>query len=268
MQGEFTEMIADEDWPPPPKDWTASISDLHVWLAELEQPENTFRRLSAVLARDELSCAQRFHFERDRQHYIVARGVLRSILSLYLKLPPAKVQFGYGPRGKPTLAAACGDGRLRFNLSHSHELALYAVTFERELGIDIEFMRPLDDAESVASHFFSAREQETLRNLPAHLKHQGFFNCWTRKEAYIKALGEGLYQPLDEFDVSLTPDEPSQLLAVRGKPGEVNRWSLYAIQPPTGYAAALIVEGSGWQVKRWQWKERDMKYPESNPGKG
>lgn len=256
MQGVFIEMIADEDWAQPPEDWTACDAELHIWLAELEQPEHTIRHLAGVLASDELLRVHRFHFERDRRHYIVARGVLRSILSWYLKMPPPQVKFGYGPHGKPALAAACGDGRLRFNLSHSHELALYGVTYDRELGIDIEFMRHLDDAESIATHFFSAREQEALRRLPAHLKHQGFYNCWTRKEAYIKAIGEGLFQPLDKFDVSLTPGEPAQLLAVPGKPDEVKRWSFLVLQPPTGYAAALAVEGSGWQVKRWQWKER------------
>ena len=246
-------MIADEHWPPPPEDWTTCDNDLHVWLVEQEQPEEIIQRLTQLLASDELLRAQRFRFERDRRHFIVARGVLRSILSSYLKMPPAQVQFSYGPHGKPGLAAACGDTRLRFNVSHSHELALYAVTYDRELGGDIEFMRPLDDAESIATHFFSAREQAELRSLPVHLRHQGFFNCWTRKEAYIKATGEGLYQPLDEFDVSLTPGEPAQLLSVLGKPDEVKRWSLRALQPPAGYAAALAVEGTDWQLNCWKW---------------
>jgi 4'-phosphopantetheinyl transferase len=248
-------MIADEHWPLPPEGWAACDAEVHLWLAELEQPEHTLQRLTGVLAGDELVRAQRFRFERDRRHFIVARGVLRSILSRYLQILPEEVQFEYGLRGKPTLATGCGDGRLRFNLSHSHELALYAVTYDRELGVDIECMRPLDDAESIATHFFSAREQKALRDLPTHLKHQGFFNCWTRKEACIKATGEGLYQSLDGFDVSLAPGEPAQLLAVLGKPDEVRRWTLRALQPPAGYAAALAVEGSGWRLRCWQWEE-------------
>ena len=247
-------MIADEHWPLPPEDWTTCDTDLHIWLVELEQPEEVVQRLTPLLASDELLRSQRFRFERDRRHFIGARGVLRTILSLYLKMSPAQVQFSYGSHGKPSLAAACGDGRLRFNVSHSHELALYAVTYDRELGVDIEFMRPLDDAESIATHFFSVHEQAELRCLPAHLKHQGFFNCWTRKEAYIKATGEGLYQPLDEFDVSLTPGEPARLLAVQGKSDEVQRWSLRALQPPVGYAAALAAEGTDRQISCWKWQ--------------
>lgn len=248
-------MVTHQGWPVPSEDRPTLGADVHVWLAELEQPERTLQRLTHLLASDELLRAQRFRFERDRRHFIVARGVLRAMLGLYLKMPPAQVQFTYGPRGKPALAAVCGHDRFRFNVSHSHELALYAMTQDREIGIDIEFMRPLDDAESIATHFFSAREQAALRSLPAHLKHQGFFNCWTRKEAYIKATGEGLYQSLEEFDVSLTPGEPAQLLSVLGKPDEVRCWSFQALQPPAGYAAALAVEGSGWQLKCWKWEE-------------
>ncbi len=248
-------MVARRGWPLPPEDRTAWDGDVHIWLAELEQPEAALQRLRRLLTDEELSRAERFYFERDRRHFVVARGVLRALLSTYLHIPPAAVQFTSGPRGKPALAAAHAEKPLKFNLSHSRELALYAVTHEREIGVDIEWMRPLDDAESIATHFFSAHEQAALHNLHAHLKQQGFFNCWTRKEAYIKATGEGLSQPLDRFDVSLVPGEPAQLLRVLDKPGEVERWSLLALQPPAGYAAALAVEGSGWQVRCWQWHE-------------
>jgi 4'-phosphopantetheinyl transferase len=247
-------MVAYQGWPLPSEVQPVRDADVHVWLAELEQPEHTFQHLAGVLADDELLRASRFYFERDRRHFMVARGVLRMILSFYLKLPPAQIPFAYGPQGKPTLAAACGNDRLRFNVSHSRELALYAVACGRELGVDIEFMRPLDDAESIARHFFSAREQAELRGLPAHLKHEGFFNCWTRKEAYIKAIGKGLSQALDAFDVSLTPGTPAQLFSVLSKPDEVRRWSFEALQPPAGYAAALAVEGTGWQLSCWKWE--------------
>ncbi|HEY7414459.1 MAG TPA: 4'-phosphopantetheinyl transferase superfamily protein [Ktedonobacteraceae bacterium] len=241
--------------PPPPEGRPVWDAEVHVWLAELEQPARTVQQLASVLSEDESLRARRFYFERDRRRFIVARGVLRRILGWYLDLPPALLQFTYGPRGKPSLLAASGGERLRFNVSHSHELALYAVTRDRELGVDIEFMRPLDDAENIARHFFSASEQATLRSLPASLKHQAFYNCWTRKEAYIKATGEGLSQPLDEFDVSLAPGEPAKLLSVVGKPDEVRRWSFEALQPPAGYAAALAVEGAGWNIACWRWAE-------------
>ena len=228
---------------------------MHVWLAELEQPERAVQHLASTLSENELLRARRFYFERDRQHFIVARGLLRTILGWYLALSPARLQFTYGPRGKPSLSASCGGEQLRFNVSHSHELALYAVTRGREIGVDIEFMRSLEDADDIARHFFSAHERATLRSLPARLKYQAFYNCWTRKEAYIKAIGEGLSQPLDEFAVSLAPGEPARLLSVMGKPDEVSRWTFEALQPPAGYAAALAVEGAGWQFACWKWGE-------------
>jgi len=249
-------MDVHQSWPLVPEVPSVLNADVHIWLAELEQPTEIVQQLADQLASDELFRAQRFHFEHDRRHFIVARGVLRTILSAHVHVTPDQLSFTYGPQGKPALAATYGDTRLRFNASHSHKLALYAVTCDREVGIDIEWMRPLDDAESIAAHFFSVSEQAALRSLPAHLKHQGFYNCWTRKEAYIKAIGKGLSQPLDEFDVSLIPGQPAQLLAVLGKDGEVTRWSFQALQPPAEYAAALAVEGTGWKVKCWKWEER------------
>ena len=243
-------------WPLAPEDPSMFAAQANVWLAELEQPADTIQRLAGELASDELLRAQRFYFERDRRRFIVARGVLRAILSAYLPVTPAQLSFTYGPQGKPALAAPFNDTGLRFNVSHSHELALYAVIRAREIGVDIEWMRPLDDAENLAAHFFSVREQMALRSLPEHLKHQGFYNCWTRKEAFIKAVGKGLAQPLDEFDVSLTPGEPAQLLANLGQTNEAKYWSLLALRPPTGYAAALAVEGTGLQVKCWKWQEK------------
>lgn len=169
--------------------------------------------------------------------------------------PQHRCNLVYGLRGKPSLAPSYGGESIRFNVSHSNELALYAMTNHREVGVDIEFMRPLDEVESIARRFFSTREQAILRSLPAHLKQQGFYNCWTRKEAYIKATGEGISQPLDQFDVSLAPGEPARLLSVSGKPDEASRWSFEVLRPSIEYAAALAVEGSGWQLMCWKWEE-------------
>jgi 4'-phosphopantetheinyl transferase len=248
-------MATHQFWSPPPEGGPTWEAQVHVWLAELEQPTYAVQQLASVLSEDELLRARRFYFERDRQHFLVARGVLRTILGWYLALPPARLHFTYGSRGKPSLSAASGGEQLRFNVSHSHELALYAVTQGRDIGVDIEFMRPLEDADDIACHFFSAHERAILWNLPASLKHQAFYNCWTRKEAYIKATGEGLSQPLDEFAVSLAPGEPAQLLSVVGKPDEGSRWTFEALQPPPGYAAALAVEGAGWQLACWKWEK-------------
>jgi 4'-phosphopantetheinyl transferase len=179
--------------------------------------------------------------------------VLRDILGRYLEVPPCELIFRYSAYGKPALVADVEDGRVRFNVSHSHEMALFAVTCDREVGVDIEFLGREIRGEEIAERFFSPRERATLRALPQEVKHQAFFNCWTRKEAYIKAHGEGLSLPLDQFDVSLAPGEPAALLATRGDAREAWRWSLQALTPGMGYIAALAVEGQSWQLACWQW---------------
>ena len=142
---------------------------------------------------------------------------------------------------------------LCFNLSHSHGIALYAITCGREIGIDIEYFRPDVEVEKLAERFFSPREAAVLRALPEHLRKEGFFNCWTRKEAYIKAEGKGMSIPLSAFDVSLTPGEPAALLRTESHPQETSRWSLQALSPEPGYTAALAVKGHDWELKCWQW---------------
>jgi 4'-phosphopantetheinyl transferase len=154
--------------------------------------------------------------------------------------------------GKPYLAAKFNPGDLRFNLAHSNELAVYAFALGREIGIDVEHVHALPDAEQIAARFFSAQENVVLRMLPEGQRLEAFFNCWTRKEAYIKAIGEGLSHPLDQFQVSLSPEEPTRLLNVEGSPEEVTRWSIAPWVPAAGYVAALVVEGSGCHLECWQ----------------
>jgi 4'-phosphopantetheinyl transferase len=213
------------------------------------------QRLVETLAPDECLRAERFHFERDRRRFIVGRGVLRTILGRYLGLEPNHLQFCYGPRGKPALAGISTrpNAWLCFNLAHSQNLALYAVTCERELGVDIECIHAIPDAEQIAARYFSAHENAGLRSLPANQKQEAFFNCWTRKEAYIKAIGDGLAQPLAEFDVALAPGEPARLLRIKDNAQAAARWSIQALTPAPGYVAALAVKGHDWQLKCWQW---------------
>jgi 4'-phosphopantetheinyl transferase len=232
---------------------TLSSHDVHVWRASLELSAEHVQRLRQTLAADEIARAERFYFEKDRKHFIVARGVLRVILSRYLGLDPTQLEFSYSSYGKPALTTSPGKDWLRFNLSHSHELALYAITYGREVGIDIEYMRDKVSSEAIAEHYFSPREVTVLRALPVSLRREAFFTCWTRKEAYIKARGEGLSFPLDHFDVSLVPGEPAALLHTLGDPHEASRWSLQALAPAMGYAAALAVEGHDWRLSCWQW---------------
>jgi 4'-phosphopantetheinyl transferase len=216
--------------------------EVHVWLADLNQPSDNLRPL---LSQDEIARAGRFHFAKDRNHYIVARGLLRQLLAAYLGAAAAEFRFDYAEKGKPSLA----EVDVQFNLAHSHGKAIYAFTRSRAIGVDLEFIREDFGGEEIAERFFSAGEIVALKAVPAELTKQAFFNCWTRKEAYIKARGEGLSMPLDVFDVSLRPGEPAALLSNHKEPAEVTRWSMQALSVPKGYVAAVVVEGHSWKLK-------------------
>lgn len=220
--------------------------EVHVWLATLDDyaPDS----LKPLLAADELTRAARFHFDKDRNHYTVARGWLRKLLAAYLGVSAAELRFSYAEKGKPALDGIHHDS-LNFNLAHSHGMAIYAFTRGRELGIDLELIREDLADEKIAERFFSQNEINVLTGLPAAQRKQAFFDCWTRKEAYIKARGEGLSLPLDEFDVSLGPGEVAALLWNHKDPAEVTRWSMRSIAVPAGYVAALVAEGHDWQLK-------------------
>ncbi|NWG15751.1 MAG: 4'-phosphopantetheinyl transferase superfamily protein [Chloroflexi bacterium] len=225
---------------------------MDVWATRLDFDPQRVKHLAGLLSPDEQARAARFRFAVHRRRFIVARGVLRTLLGRYTNAAPESVRLKYSPAGKPSPDP---DHGLRFNLSHSHELALYAIAYEREVGVDLEYMRPLEDIERLAAGTFSARENAVWRQLPDAQKQEGFFNCWTRKEAYIKALGQGLSYPLDQFDVSLKPGEPARLLSVTGTPQEVTRWTFQAFNPGENYVAALVVEGQGWYMRRWQYDD-------------
>jgi 4'-phosphopantetheinyl transferase len=206
---------------------------------------------------DERARAQRFRFQRDQEHFIVAHGLLRIILGRYLHENPNTLRFSYNPYGKPALAEGYSDHTLSFNLSHASGLALYAVTRGRRIGIDLERIESHFANEQIAEQFFSPRETATLRSLSPHLRQEAFFNCWTRKEAYLKAVGEGLSSSLNQCEVTLIPGEPARLLRSVGNRQDIAMWSLHAFTPHPRYTAALAVEGRDWQLRCWQWTEED-----------
>jgi len=228
---------------------------VHIWRVSLDQPSLLVEHLHPLLSIDEQARAARFYFAKDRQHFILARGTLRILLSQYLGIEASAIPFCYNAYGKPALALPAPHNTLHFNLSHSHEIALSAFSYERELGIDVEYMRPLSvsECEMLAEHSFSESERASLRTLPTEAKRQAFFACWTRKEAYIKAKGRGLSIELDQFDVSLTPGEPAALLDSREDPQAVAHWSLRDLPPAKEYAGAIMVEGHDWSASYWQW---------------
>lgn len=247
-----TTVFGPAPWRLPGKTSLLGNDEVHVWRAELDHNPSQINSLLYTLAEDERARAERFYFQRDRERFIVARGMLRRILGFYLNRAAESVSFCYGRQGKPALAGESGENKIHFNMSHSHGLALYAVTRGRELGIDLEFMREDLEVEQLAERFFSQREIVTLRALPAGHRKHAFFLCWTRKEAYIKARGEGLSLPLDQFDVSLIPGEPAALLGTRPDSGEALGWSLAELSVAPGYVSAVAVEGHGWSLSCWR----------------
>jgi 4'-phosphopantetheinyl transferase len=240
-------------WRSPPESLVLGCGELHVWRATLDQTPLQIQSFLHSLAADEQARAERFYFERDREHFIATRGVLRAILGGYLNQGPECLTFCYGSHGKPALTGAPDGDTIRFNVSHSHGLALYAVTRGREVGIDLERIRFDLVVAEIAEQFFSRREVAMLRTLPPEVQRQAFFRCWTCKEAYSKARGEGLSLSLDQFEVSLVPGEPAAVLGTQRDPSEASRWSLQEFTPAPGYVAAFAVEGHGLGLTCWQW---------------
>jgi len=255
--------------------------EVHVWVGSVASAAGYITQFQELLSDDENARASKFRFDKNRHEFIVSRGMLRTLLASYLGGSAAGLRFTYSAYGKPRLEEAKNPGILTFNLSHSDGVIVCAFARNREVGVDVEKMRQDFSTEEIAERFFSAGERIALRALPAEHRRQGFFNCWTRKEAYIKARGEGLSLPLHQFDVSLSPAEhrrqgffncwtrkeayikargeglslplpqfdvslspaePAALLRTRPDANEASRWSLHDLEVPPGYAAALAVE--------------------------
>jgi|GEM_PF-134532 len=241
-------------WLLPPETLLLGSDAVHVWCASLNLGPSRIQALERTLSTDERERASRFHFHRDRECFIASRGILRFILGRYLDREPADLRFFYNAYGKPALTEEMTDG-LRFNLSHSAGLALYAVAQNREVGIDLEWIRPSLAREQIAERVFSAAEVAALRSLPDQLQAEGFFTYWTLKEAFTKAKGEGLTLPLDGFEVSPSSEGQVAGLTLYGHPQEARCWSLLKLLPAPGYLAALAIEGSNWCLQCWQWRE-------------
>ncbi|HYW71085.1 MAG TPA: 4'-phosphopantetheinyl transferase superfamily protein [Pyrinomonadaceae bacterium] len=215
-------------------------NEVHIWRARLDVPWSwTF---DEALCLDDRTRADRFKFESDRRKFCAARASLRLILSRYLQVKPGRLPLEAGEFGKPFIADRKLAQGINFNLSHSHQLALIAISRNREVGVDVEFMRSDFVTDEVASHFFSRAEVEEFRAVAPNLRTRAFFNCWTRKEAYIKARGEGLYCPLDQFDVSVAPDRPALLLDSRVDANDTRRWSFENLSAGDRYAATVALE--------------------------
>jgi 4'-phosphopantetheinyl transferase len=240
-------------WLPSPELLMLKNNEVHVWRASLEVRASLAKTLNQILSDDELSRAKRFHFQKDRDHYIIARGLLRTILGKYLRMKPEELRFCYGPFGKPSLEEKIGD-TLRFNASRSHGLALFAFSLHRDMGVDLEYIRSGFSFENIAGQFFAQRETDALNSLPEHLRQEAFYTLWTRKEAYLKAQGLGLSADMNQYDVLTGAGCPEQISKVDASSGEKSPWVLMHLAVSPGYASAVAVKGQDLHFKYWQWQ--------------
>ncbi len=249
---QLTSWLRYEALTPPPALVSGAV---HLWLLSLDQPAWPAEANADCLDRQETDRAQRFHFDEHRRRYIAGRGQLRHLLAGYLHAAPGDVHFSYGEQGKPFLdpchAGAAGHSMLHFNLSHSENVALLGVTRDAEIGVDVEAVRAMLDAGDVARDNFSPSEVDAWERLPDEVRDEGFFACWSRKEAVVKAMGGGLSIPLDSFQVTLDPNAPARLLSIAGEPAAPQRWTLWGERVMPGYWGAVAAKAPALEIRRF-----------------
>jgi 4'-phosphopantetheinyl transferase len=237
-------------WHYPPEKFALQQNEVHIWKAKLDVDPILEQKLWHLLSNDEKLRANRFRFQIDRLHYISARGILRSILGRYLNMRSAEVYFRYGQQGKPALSP---EHELKFNISHSGGLSLFALTLNKDIGIDLEKINEEIEIDSIANRFFAPGEVKRLFSLPQKDQTHAFFQCWTRKEAFIKAKGDGLSFPLDQFEVSFGDPGQGRLLKTKWDIDEVNKWHLTTFDPEEGFTGALAVYGTVNSINQFLW---------------
>lgn len=238
------------DWPSPPAELPAGADDIHLWAVELDRPGEEIAALERLLSGEERERANQFKLPHLRERYTVARTALRRILAGRLGCDPAALKFDYTPRGKPFLAGAMA-GQLHFNLAHSAELALIAVTTLAPLGVDVERIRPMRDALSIAERFFSPRELAALRGVPTAARDAAFFSLWSRKEAWLKATGDGIGDSLAKIEVAFLPAVEPRVLAIAGDTAVAAEWTLRPLHPAAGFVGALAIQRRSVSVQCW-----------------
>jgi 4'-phosphopantetheinyl transferase len=240
-------------WRPAPGRLAVPPGEVQVWRASLDVGPVELRRLGETLSADERARAQRFHLPHHRDRYTAAHGILRELIARYLGTAAGDFRFTLNAHGKPALGSGLETADLRFNLSHSHDLALFAFAWRCEVGVDVEYIRPAVGDKGLAERFFSLQEVAALRALPKDAQNEAFFNCWTRKEAYVKARGRGLSINLASFAVSLAPTQMTNVPIIGIDDYEAARWSFRSLAAGAGYAAAIVAEGTVWTLSLWQW---------------
>jgi 4'-phosphopantetheinyl transferase len=240
-------------WPVPRVRPTLKVDEVHVWAASLDQPVASERALESLLSLQELNRAERFRSDRDRRRYVVAHGILRRVLASYRQADPKALRFTIGKNGKPALSDESGPTALRFNLSHTEDMTLIALTLGRELGVDVECVRPISELDSIVEIYFTSRERDMLRTMDDTARRDAFYRCWTRKESYAKATGGDLSVALRGFD-SMLSSAPADRPALDA-PREPSGWNLHDLLPADGYVGAVAINGPVGRLLSWQWTQ-------------
>jgi len=223
-------------------------SEVHIWRVKTNQ-SNT-RALEPCLSEAERAHSRRFRFLEDRHEFIVARGFRRYLLSRYLRLPPSVLQFHHGPYGKPELAHELNKGRITFNISHSCGVILAAISVDREVGIDIEFLDSRVEFREFASLVFSSAEITRLSQLRMDEQQRSYFQHWTRKEAFVKASGEGISDRIRLLDI--VPSDGS-LVPVMSGISAAGHWTIKDLDVGGPFAASVVIAGRDHRFRFWDW---------------
>jgi 4'-phosphopantetheinyl transferase len=245
---------------PPPVAWReiseiplVAPPEIHVWRINLIRPSKEIARLQEMLSDDEKQQSARFHFAHDQRRFIVRRAVLRQLLAVQLGLHPEEIKIDSANFQKPKIAAPQNSDGLRFSCSHSADWALIALAQNRDVGVDVEQHRPLPDAGDLARNFFSDFEIAEFERLPEPARTEGFFNCWTRKEAFVKAIGLGLAYPLKKFSVTLAPGRPAALVDTAGDSAARKNWLMASLDVAPAHSAALVFEAGPSAIRCFEW---------------
>ncbi len=240
-------------WPPRASAPPLAPNEIHVWATTLTPTPDVLERFAKTLSADETERAYKFKFEKHQNRFKAGRGALRQIFAPYLRANPVDLRFDYSTNGKPVLTGDLASTGLHFNLAHSEDVALVAVTHIGNVGVDVERVRPVDNVDHLVARFFSARENEVFQKVPDAEKPAAFFNLWTRKEALLKATGEGITRALSLVEVSFLPGESARLLAIAGDTAKAAEWSLRDFSPAKGFAGAVAIQAQNIQVQCWKW---------------
>jgi len=243
------------NWPLPPKNLALANDELDIWAAQLDQQADRIEAHLSTLSEHEKARASAFRFQIDRNRFICSHGILRAILGRYLELDPHQLQFNYGSRGKPELAGLSEANALHFNMTHSEGLGVFACTRACPVGVDVERVRAIRDEQEVANLCFASRESEALSKLDGYQKMIGFYNLWTRKEAWLKATGQGICDSLRSLEVSLLPGEPARIISICGNEKEGDLWSLVDLSPATDFKATVAFAEKNLKIRSWGWFE-------------